>query len=154
VDGRDVPVEFETSSSLASSLADSPLWDFELKGFFSGAFRPLAKIVEKAVTGERPVEAEAEGEGLLVVTPSRPSRIPIVLIRGTASSPARWADLVNELSNERVLWQRYQLWLFLYNSGNPIGYSGGLLRQALERAVAQFDPYASDPALHQMVLIG
>jgi hypothetical protein len=61
---------------------------------------------------------------------------------------------VNELANERVVSERYQFWLFQYNTGNPIAYSGGLLRDALERAVASLDPEARDPALRRMVVIG
>jgi pimeloyl-ACP methyl ester carboxylesterase len=157
IDGREVPVEFEASSSLASSLADSPLWDFELRGFFSGSFRPLAKAVEvvgSAVVGQQPVEKQEDDEGLLFLYPYRPGRIPVVLVHGTASSPGRWADLVNELQNDRLMWDRYQIWLFLYNTGNPIGYSGALLRRSLENAVADLDPEGSDPALREMVVIG
>jgi pimeloyl-ACP methyl ester carboxylesterase len=77
-----------------------------------------------------------------------------VLVHGTASSPARWAELVNELENDRFVWERFQIWLFLYNTGNPIGYSGGLLRRALENALARLDPEGRDPALRRMVVIG
>jgi pimeloyl-ACP methyl ester carboxylesterase len=154
VDDREVPIEFETSSSMAASLAKSPLWDFELRGFFSGTFRPLAEAVENVVVGQATIEAETEEEGLLFLQPYIPGRIPIVLVHGTASSPARWANMVNELANERAIRDRYQLWLFIYNTGNPIGYSGGLLRRSLEHAVARFDPEGRDPALQQMVVIG
>jgi pimeloyl-ACP methyl ester carboxylesterase len=154
IEGREVPVEFETSAALAATLADSPLWEFERKGFFSGTFRPLANAVKTVVAGQEAIEAENEDEGLLLVSPYQRGRIPLVLVHGTASSPARWANLVNELANERALWQRYQLWLFLYNTGNPIGYSAGLLRRALESAVRRFDPEGMDPALRSMVVIG
>jgi pimeloyl-ACP methyl ester carboxylesterase len=154
VDGREVPVEFETTSALAGSLAESPLWDFELKGFFSGTFRPLANVVKTAVVGQPTIESESDDEGLLFLQPYVRGHIPVVLVHGTASSPARWANLVNELSNERIVAERYQTWLFLYNTGNPIGYSAGLLRRALERAVERFDPQGTDPALRRMVLIG
>jgi pimeloyl-ACP methyl ester carboxylesterase len=154
VDGALVPVEFETSSALAASLAESPLWDFELRGFFSGTFRPLRSMVRTAVVGQKMVTAESEDEGLLFLQPYRFGRIPVVLVHGTASSPARWANLVNELMNERAVRERYQIWLFLYNTGNPIGYSAGLLRRALERAVQRFDPDGRDLALHRMVVIG
>ncbi len=112
IDGREWPLEFETSSALASTLGDSPWWDFEIAGFLSGAFRPNA-------------QSRGADDGLLLVHPYRPGRIPIVLVHGTASSPARWADLVNELEIDRVIWDRYQVWLYIYNTGNPIGYSGG-----------------------------
>jgi pimeloyl-ACP methyl ester carboxylesterase len=150
IDGHPVPIEFETTFALAETLARSGFFDFELKGFFSGAFRPL----RSAVVGTGGVEAADEDEGLFLLEPYRPGRIPVVLVHGTASSPGRWGDLVNELANERVISERYQFWLFQYNTGNPIAYSGGLLREALERAVASLDPEAGDPALRRMVVIG
>ncbi len=150
IDGRPVPIEFETSFAIAETLAESGFFDFELKGFFSGAFRPL----RSAVTGTGRIEAAREGEGLFFLHPYRPGRIPVVLVHGTASSPARWGDLVNELMNERVIANRYQFWLFQYNTGNPIGYSGGLLRATLDRVVEQLDPEGRDPALRGMVVIG
>jgi pimeloyl-ACP methyl ester carboxylesterase len=90
----------------------------------------------------------------LFLAPYQKGRIPLVLVHGTASSPGRWADLVNELDNDRVIGDRYQIWLFLYNTGNPIGYSGGLLRRALEHVVAELDPNGEDPALRRMVVVG
>ncbi len=141
IDGRDWPLEFETSSALASTLGDSPWWDFELAGFLSGAFRPNAK-------------SRGADDGLLLVHPYRPGRIPVVLVHGTASSPARWADLVNELEIDRVIWDHFQVWLYIYNTGNPIGYSGGQFRRALEHAARDLDPDGDDAALRQMVVIG
>jgi pimeloyl-ACP methyl ester carboxylesterase len=154
IDGKQVPLEIESTAALASTFAEATLWDFELRGFFSGAFRPLSKAVTDAVVGQPAIVEEAGEEGLLFVHPYRRGRIPLVLVHGTASSPARWADLVNEVENDRVLWDHYQVWLFLYNTGNPIGYSGGLLRRALERAVAELDPEGTDAALRRMVVIG
>jgi pimeloyl-ACP methyl ester carboxylesterase len=158
IDGREVPLEIESSASLAASLADSPLWDFELRGFFSGAFRPLGRAVESvgkaAVVGQAPIQAQQEDEGLLFLYPYRAGRIPLVLVHGTASSPGRWSDLVNELQNDRISWDRYQIWLFLYNTGNPVGYSAGLLRRSLESAVAELDPEGEDAALRRMVVVG
>ena len=87
------------------------------------------------MTGQQPVEQPDENEGLLFLFPYRRGRIPLVLVHGTASSPGRWADLVNELQHDRLIFEKYQIWLFLYNTGNPIGYSGGLLRRSLEKAV-------------------
>ncbi|MGH9886124.1 MAG: esterase/lipase family protein, partial [bacterium] len=141
LDGHPWPLEFETSSALADMLGDSPWWDFEMSGFFSGVFRTDA-------------EHRGAGDGLLLIHPYRPGLIPIVLVHGTASSPARWADLMNELEIDRDIWGRYQIWLYIYNSGNPIGYSAGAMRQALEKAVRELDPHGTDPALQRMVGIG
>jgi hypothetical protein len=75
-------------------------------------------------------------------------------VHGTASSPGRWADLVNEVQNVPVLRERYQPWLFMYNTGQPIAYSASLLRKALRDAVSHLDPAGDDPALRQLVVIG
>jgi len=150
IDGTPVPIEFETTFSLAETLAESEFFDLELKGFFMGAFRPL----RAAVIGTGQVEKEGSDQGLFFLEPYRPGRIPVVLVHGTASSPGRWGDLVNELDNDRVISERYQFWLFLYSTGNPVAYSGGLLRHSLEAAVERLDPEGRDAALRQMVVIG
>ena len=81
--------------------------------------------------------------------PHRTGRIPVVLVHGTASSPARWAELINELENDPRFWEHYEIWLFIYNTGNPIAYSGMLLRDALIKAVADLDPEGKDPGLEE-----
>ena len=134
--GRDVPLELELTSSLAASLAEANLWRRELRGFFglSETDRPMPFL-----------------GGL---EPYHPGRIPVVFVHGTASSAARWAEMVNELESDPVLYGHFQFWFFMYDTGNPIAYSGYLLRDALTRAVHAFDPDGRDPALRQMVVIG
>jgi pimeloyl-ACP methyl ester carboxylesterase len=94
------------------------------------------------------------GDGLVMMQPYRPGRVPVVLVHGTASSPARWADIVNEVQNDPQLAERVQIWLFNYNTSNPILYSASLLREALVSAVRDFDPEGRDPALRDMVVMG
>ena len=137
VNGVEVPIEFETTSALALQLEGAPVWDFEIAGFRSGDF----------TIGQQRL-------GLYMLHPHQTGRIPVVLVHGTASSPARWAELINELENDPRFWQHYELWLFIYNTGNPIAYSGMLLRDALTKAVADLDPEGKDPGLEQMVVIG
>jgi hypothetical protein len=134
------PLEFETSSALAYTLGESRWWDFELAGFFSAAVNPW--------------HDKSNRDGLVLVDPYRPGHVPIVLVHGTASSPGRWADLINELEIDDRIASHYQIWLYIYNTGNPIGYSGGVMRETLERAVREFDPDGKDAALHRMVIIG
>jgi pimeloyl-ACP methyl ester carboxylesterase len=86
--------------------------------------------------------------------PYRPGRVPVVLVHGTASSPARWADIVNELQNDPKLRGRIQFWLFTYNTSNPILLSAADLRQGLQRIRKEIDPDGRDPALNQLVVIG
>jgi pimeloyl-ACP methyl ester carboxylesterase len=62
--------------------------------------------------------------------------------------------MLNELSNDRLLQERYQFCLFSYDTGNPILYSAMLLRESLAWAVKRLDPDGKDPALREMIVIG
>ena len=141
IGGRTVPLEFDLSSALASTLEGSKVYSMETKGFFSGNL--LLFKDEKRFK-----------ESVFFMSPYRPGRIPVVMIHGTASSSARWAQMLNELQNDRRLWGRYQFWAFTYNTGNPILYSGGLLTEGLKEVVRGLDPDGADPALKNMVIIG
>jgi pimeloyl-ACP methyl ester carboxylesterase len=140
VDGRTMPLEFEPSAALATTLEGSAVYDTETKGFFLGDFRLMI--------------AQRFQDGVFLMAPYRPGRIPVVLVHGTASSPARWAELVNEIQNDRDLWGRYQVWLFTYNTGNPILYSSGILTDGLRNIVRELDPKGKDGALNKMIVIG
>ena len=137
--GIDVPIEYETSSALALTLEGAPIWDFEIAGFRSGDF----------TVGEAKLS-----HGLFMLHPHRAGRMPLVLVHGTASSPARWAELVNELENDSRFWQNYEIWLFMYNTGNPIAYSALLLRDALTELVTELDPSGTDSGLKNIVVAG
>ncbi len=140
VDGSSVPIEYENTSWLAYTLEGSPVWDFEIAGFRSSDFR---------LGG-----AKAIPDGLLMLHPHHFGGIPVVLVHGTASSPARWAEMANELINDPRILGRYEIWPFVYNTGNPVAYSAALLREALVNVVTELDPEGKDPGLQQMVVMG
>ncbi|MCC6847528.1 MAG: alpha/beta fold hydrolase [Deltaproteobacteria bacterium] len=133
---RTVPLEVEPTAAFAYMLAEQKFWDFELKS-----------LLGTAVLGKDPMR-------LTAVQPWRRGRIPVVLVHGTGSSPGRWADMVNDLMDDPVIRDRFQFWFFTYDSGNPILYSAGGLRDLLTAAVARLDPDGADPALRRMVVIG
>ncbi len=137
VDGEQVPLEQETTAPLAYQLEGAPVWDFEFAGFRSGDFLPGGMKSQ-----------------LLVLHPHRHGRIPVVFVHGTASSPARWAEMINEFANDPEIASRYEFWLFLYNTGNPIAFSAGTLVESLKSVVAEVDPSGTDPAINKMVVIG
>src|SRR5580765_91651 len=139
IEGVEFPIEYETTSALALSLEGAPVWDSEIAGFRSGDF---------AISGAN------LREGLFMLHPHKPGRIPVVLVHGTASSPARWAELVNELENDPQFWENYEIWLFMYNTGNPVAYSAMLLRDALIKVVKELDPDDKDTGLKRMVVAG
>ena len=136
IDGRQVPLEVEPTAALAYGLSGSKVWSWELWGFLLGD-----------LMGQ-------ERTSLAFAQPYRPGRIPVVFVHGTASSPGRWADMLNVLSNAPNLADRYQYWFFFYETENPIPYSAMRLREALTEAVHRLDPEGKDLALRQMVVIG
>ena len=135
VRGESVPLEAQTTTAYAHLLGESSPLRREIGSFFG-------------------INEDAELGGLGMIEPYAPGRIPVILVHGTASSPGRWAGLVNELRNDPQLGDRYQFWFFTYNSGNPIVYSTALLRESITSLVARLDPEGEDPALREIVLIG
>jgi hypothetical protein len=134
-EGLTLPLELDPSAALALGLEAAPVWESEFAGFL----RPDRSVF---------------GDGLIMMHPYRRGRIPLVLVHGTASSPARWADIVNEVQNDPELRAKVQIWLFIYNTSNPILVSADRLRTALESVVTDLDPEVRDPALRRMVVMG
>ena len=99
IGGRTVPIEYESSSALAYTLEGSQAYSFELRGLFSGDF---SLFKDKA----------RYQDGIFLMGPYRPGHIPVIFVHGTASSPARWAEMFNELINDRSLWGQYQFWVY------------------------------------------
>jgi pimeloyl-ACP methyl ester carboxylesterase len=143
IDTQTVPLETDPTAELAYRLHGSPVWDFELAGFRRGDF--TATALGKQRGGDT---------GLYMFEPYQPGRIPLVFVHGTASSPARWAEMGNELMSDPWIASRYQFWFFLYNTGNPVAYSAMHLRDDLQAVVRDVDPEGNDSALRNMVLIG
>ena len=134
---EEVPLQYEQTAALAKSLHDAPFWEHEIWGFFG-----------RAASGE-------EFPLLRAGTPHRKGAIPVVFVHGTASSPGRWADMLNDLWSQSWIREHYEPWLFMYDTGYPIAYSAMLLREKLHEAVQRLESTQGyDPCLHQMVLIG
>jgi pimeloyl-ACP methyl ester carboxylesterase len=135
VGGSPVPLEADLTVPIAYSLQESKVWGFELGGFLhskSSEYEP----------------------GIYMLQPHTPGKIPVVFVHGTMSSPARWAEMYNSLQGYDEIRNRFEFWLFLYPTGNPIPYSAKRLRDSLLAMVGEFDPEGKDPALRQMVIIG
>jgi pimeloyl-ACP methyl ester carboxylesterase len=136
INDRVVPLEVEPTAALAYMLAEQKFWDLELKS-----------LLGTTVLGKEPMRLTAS-------QPYRRGRIPVVLVHGTGSSPGRWGDMVNDLMIDPDIREHFQFWFYTYDSGNPILYSAGGLRDLLTQTVAKLDPSGTDPALHDMVVIG
>lgn len=142
INGQERPLEFDSTAALAYTLEEAQnVYAFEIGGFLKETFAAYFPQLQTQ-------------DGIFFLHPPHIERIPLVLVHGTASSPARWAELVNEIEGDPRLRDRYQIWLFVYETGNPIAYSGGRLRQALQNVVHELDPEGKAAALQRMVVIG
>jgi len=143
IDGQKQPIEADPTAALAYQLNDSPIYAMEIAGFLNGSV---------FTSGLFPKDRAQDG--IFTMQPYQAGKIPVVLVHGTASSPARWAELVNELNGDPKIREHFQIWLFVYDSGRGIGYSAGRLRKALTNAVHELDPEGKDLALQNMIVIG
>lgn len=134
VAGQEVPLEADLTAHRAYLLEHSRVWK-------------LGKLQFLAPEAEVPSQ-------LMLNQPFTPERIPVVFVHGTFSSPVTWAEMVNTLTADPVLRQRYQVWSFVYGSGNPLVKSVGEFRRALMEQVHQLDPHGTNALLRQMVVIG
>ncbi len=131
---NDVPVEVELTTPVAYHFHEAKGFDTEVVDFF--------------------FPKEEGVNSLTLLEPHRKGRIPVVLVHGTASSPGRWADLINELQASRTLHNNYEVWLFSYASSSYAPVSAATLRVALAETRDVLDPRHEDPALDRMVVMG
>lgn len=134
-DGLAIPLESDLTTPLAYRMEGSDFFDLSLGVFFG---REPNKIPD----------------GLYMTETYRPGKIPVVLVHGTASSPVWWVELLNTLTADPQIRERYQFWYFVYTSNKAVALSAAELRDALSAKVAALDPEGKDPALQQMVVAG
>ena len=139
IDGHTVPLEYDQTAVRALFAVEGKAWTRELSG-----------LLNNVLTGPN----GTANDNLFALEPHRHGRIPVVLVHGTASSPLRWADMVNDLLEDKDIRDHYEFWFFSYNTGNPIPISANVLRHALENAVRSLGGVQADPALGRMVVIG
>jgi len=133
--GHEVPLETDLTVPLAYTLEDSAIWDFSIAGFLQGSSRQFPP-------------------GVFLVQPYQRGKIPLVLVHGTASNPAVWAQMLNGLNLDRELRRRFQVWVAIYNTGTPILLNSADVRDSLVNLIHDLDPEGTDAALKEMVLVG
>ena len=134
-DGIAIPLESDLTTPLAYRMEGSSAFDLNL-GVFLGK------------------EPNTIPDGLYMTEDYRPGKIPVVLVHGTASSPVWWVELLNTLTADPQIRERYQFWYFVYTSNKPVAMSAAELRDALNEKMALLDPQGKDMALQQMVVAG
>lgn len=115
--GCKLPLERDLTTPLAYMVKDPPVMNF---------------IDYTLLPGD-----SQEMQGLYRLGPPDDDRIPVVLVHGLLSDTRTWLQMVNTLQSDDEIGRNYQFLGFSYSSGNPIFYSGWLLRQALARERAR-----------------
>ena len=93
-------------------------------------------------------------QGLYLLEPFDPNRIPVIMVHGLWSSPATWMEMFNDLRSDPVLRKRYQFWFYLYPTGDPFWVSASEMRADMAELRQTFDPQRRYPALDQTILVG
>ena len=92
----------------------------------------------------RPGATETD-DGLYMIEPFQPGKIPVVFVHGLLSDPLTWVDLLNELRGRPELNDRFQWWAYRYATGKPFMKSAAGLREQLMQLSATYDPQHCDP---------
>lgn len=95
-----------------------------------------------------------EPTGLSLPRPYVRGKTPVLFVHGLWARPASWRRMIEALAADPAIDGGFQFWTFGYASGNPIPYSGYLLRRDLDEVRRRLDPGKTDPALDRMVLVG
>jgi alpha/beta hydrolase family protein len=135
VGGRTVPIAADLTAPYAHALARARLHALGDTAFFDP-------------------DAARWHQGLFLLEPYDPGKIPVVLVHGLWSSPLKWRDLTNEIWGEDGLRARFQVWHYTYPTGAPVLNNARDLREALVRVRKDLDPEGDDPAMEDLVLVG
>jgi len=93
-------------------------------------------------------------EGLYMVQPYDPDRIPVLMIHGFWSSPMTWMEMFNDLQADPEIRRHYQFWFYLYPTGEPVAFSAARLRETLKQVRRECDPEMRNPKPDEMVVVG
>jgi pimeloyl-ACP methyl ester carboxylesterase len=137
VAGRTVPLEADLSTPLAYFLNQPQFQDSQIST--AGLLRP----------GEA-----KQLQGLYMLEPFDPHKMPVVMVHGLWSSPITWMEMYNDLRSDPLLRDNYQFWFYLYPTGQPFWFSATQMREDLAIMRRELDPTRQHPALDQTVLVG
>lgn len=146
---KELLIESDITTPLAYFLNEkSRLND---KAAVKGLFRPeelLEIIPNDSQKRERALQ------GLYMLEPYDPNKIPVVMTHGLGSSPTTWLEMYNALRNSSEIQRAYQFWFYFYPTGQPFWASAAQLRLELARIRETVDPEHSVDALDRIVLVG
>ncbi len=82
-------------------------------------------------------------EGIYLVQPYDPTKIPIVFVHGLMAIPQMWLPVMAAIENDPVLRGKFQFFAFDYPTGDPVAYMALELRRALKQ-IYEVYPHSPD----------
>jgi pimeloyl-ACP methyl ester carboxylesterase len=92
--------------------------------------------------------------GVFLLDDYDPTKTPIIMIHGLASSPRIWARLSNAITGDPELHNRYQIWHVVYQTNAPLLIERYRIQTYLDATWKIVDPNGTAPARKGDVLIG
>ena len=132
-----VPLESDITTPLAYSLRD-----------------PLLSKGVLATASLLDADFAVESQGMFMLEPYDPNKIPVVMVHGLWSSPFTWLHMFNDLRANRDIQDNYQFWFYAYPTGQPFWVSAQQMRRDLAAIQRELDPRGDSKSLDQMVLVG
>ena len=130
-----IPLESDLSTPLAWYLTDPKKKLLETLAFFQS-------------------DKVQDFEGLHMIQPFDPDRIPVLMVHGIWSSPNTWMEMFNDLQSDPILRDKYQFWFYQYPTGEPLTFATANLRDRLKEMRIKCDPYGRNRKLDQTVVVG
>jgi pimeloyl-ACP methyl ester carboxylesterase len=99
-------------------------------------------------------DSARELEGIYMVEPYDPRKIPVLMVHGLWSSPLTWMEMFNDLLSFPEIREHYQFWFYMYPTGQPFWISANQMREDLLEVRQTLDPARQNPVFDQMVVVG
>jgi len=93
-------------------------------------------------------------EGIHVLDPFDPDRIPVVFIHGLQSSSFAWLPMINGLTADPEIRKRCQFWVYQYPTGLPIALASAQVRRHLDKIQSLYREAGRAHHGNRMVLVG
>ena len=126
---------------------------------FTAAYGHLAALGEREIRelgskGMFSPSATGSFHRIILMEPYDPDKTPLLLVHGLGSDPSIWLPLTNRIEGDPELRGTYQVWYFMYPSGEPFLWTAAMLRDSLDEIRRTLDPKGAAPAMGSMVLVG
>lgn len=112
------------------------------------------ELVYEGVVGVFQPNADLNDSGLYAYEPIDPTRIPVILVHGLASSPNLWVKPTHKLLQDPTIRNNYQFYTFYYRTGLPISANATTFKESLAHLHKYLKKQGAGRHAEQMVVIG